>query len=321
MLGMQSLPDEYFKKYTKWLIKSYTEDSKTIKWCPNENCDYFVEFSDMLAVDIKCMCGCSYCFKCNIESHKPTNCEWKYNWDQKNKGESEDINWIKANTKPCPNCKKYIEKNQGCNHMTCRECHHEFCWICFDPWKTHGSSYYNCIKFKDNKPQEGFAKELEDKSSMAKTELAKYIFYFDRYSEQHKAFLLAKKQKIQCASFCTQFCEKFKFPLSELEFLSIAFDVIIESRRILENTYIEMFYIANAQEKEMIEFLLERLQFFCDQLHEKVEQKKEEFLLEVENHNKFYLYKNEVTGKMSLVKNAFDCFAKGMENGFSNVKS
>ena len=29
---------------------------------------------------------------------------------------------------------------------------------------------------------------------------------------------------------------------------------------------------------------------------------------------------NDVTGKMSLVKNAFDCFTKGIENGFTNAK-
>ena len=39
-------------------------------------------------------------------------------------------NWILANTRKCPNCNTRIEKNQGCNHMTCRLCKHEFCWTC-----------------------------------------------------------------------------------------------------------------------------------------------------------------------------------------------
>ena len=45
-------------------------------------------------------------------------------------GTSETANWILANTKKCPMCNSRIEKNQGCNHMNCKICKHEFCWIC-----------------------------------------------------------------------------------------------------------------------------------------------------------------------------------------------
>ena len=33
-------------------------------------------------------------------------------------------------TKPCPQCKVPTEKNNGCNHMTCRGCGQDWCWIC-----------------------------------------------------------------------------------------------------------------------------------------------------------------------------------------------
>ena len=31
-----------------------------------------------------------------------------------------DAQWIISNTKPCPQCNGPIQKNEGCNHMTCR---------------------------------------------------------------------------------------------------------------------------------------------------------------------------------------------------------
>jgi hypothetical protein len=34
-----------------------------------------------------------------------------------------------SNFKQCPKCKRWIEKNQGCDHMTCK-CGCEFCYRC-----------------------------------------------------------------------------------------------------------------------------------------------------------------------------------------------
>ena len=32
--------------------------------------------------------------------------------------------------KKCPVCNIFIEKNNGCAQMTCRNCSHVFCWYC-----------------------------------------------------------------------------------------------------------------------------------------------------------------------------------------------
>ncbi|KAI5467019.1 hypothetical protein BGZ63DRAFT_341655, partial [Mariannaea sp. PMI_226] len=37
---------------------------------------------------------------------------------------------VNQTTKPCPGCGWAIEKNDGCSHMTCIKCRHEFCFEC-----------------------------------------------------------------------------------------------------------------------------------------------------------------------------------------------
>jgi hypothetical protein len=42
--------------------------------------------------------------------------------------------WKDQNSKKCPGCYANIQKNEGCNHMTCSRCRQEFCWICQQKW-------------------------------------------------------------------------------------------------------------------------------------------------------------------------------------------
>jgi hypothetical protein len=54
--------------------------------------------------------------------------------------------------KKCPNCRHHIEKNGGCNHMTCSFCEHEFCWLCKSPYGSGGcSAKLLCPMFAMNK--------------------------------------------------------------------------------------------------------------------------------------------------------------------------
>ena len=51
-------------KYWKWLIKSLTDESKAIKWCPNNKCELSCELLDQtrFLTTIACTCGTFYCF-------------------------------------------------------------------------------------------------------------------------------------------------------------------------------------------------------------------------------------------------------------------
>ncbi len=50
-------------------------------------------------------------------------------WIKKCQDDSETVNYLVANTRECPKCGKSIERDGGCNLMTCK-CGQYFCWVC-----------------------------------------------------------------------------------------------------------------------------------------------------------------------------------------------
>ncbi|KAF8895056.1 RWD domain-containing protein [Gymnopilus junonius] len=44
--------------------------------------------------------------------------------------EKANLNWLKSSTMLCPGCQCHVEKNMGCNHMTCWKCSQHFCYRC-----------------------------------------------------------------------------------------------------------------------------------------------------------------------------------------------
>eukprot|EP00928_Gymnodinium_smaydae_P001423 TRINITY_DN10529_c0_g1_i2.p1 TRINITY_DN10529_c0_g1~~TRINITY_DN10529_c0_g1_i2.p1 ORF type:complete len:900 (-),score=259.71 TRINITY_DN10529_c0_g1_i2:118-2817(-) len=53
---------------------------------------------------------------------------------------------VEATTRPCPRCFVPIEKDGGCQHMTCTNaaCRHEFCWLCLRDWHHPGHDGLQC---------------------------------------------------------------------------------------------------------------------------------------------------------------------------------
>lgn len=114
-----------------------------------------------------------FCFGCGDSGrHFPVACEALEEWkkkiseevdqgkedgDSKSDEKYEDVAqrlWMRANTRPCPKCKAPIEKNEGCNHMSCfnPQCKHEFCWICRKDWKLHNTAtggFFRCNRWQD----------------------------------------------------------------------------------------------------------------------------------------------------------------------------
>ncbi|KAJ2997837.1 hypothetical protein HDV02_005107 [Globomyces sp. JEL0801] len=123
---------EVFAKYETLLLRTYVDDRKSLKWCPAPNCENAVECNlnhvdvDQIIPIVKCSSGHLFCFYCGLNDHEPITCAVVKLWLKKCADDSETSNWIAANTKECTKCNSIIEKNGGCNHMTCRKCKHEY---------------------------------------------------------------------------------------------------------------------------------------------------------------------------------------------------
>ncbi|CAN9210505.1 unnamed protein product [Alternaria alternata] len=88
-------------------------------------------------------CDYEICLKCN----RPWKSHGKGSCDQAKKAEEElCVNAVrKMGAKPCPNCGMNIQKNGGCDHVTCGKCRHNFCWVCL-------AGYTNNIRHRDDCP-------------------------------------------------------------------------------------------------------------------------------------------------------------------------
>lgn len=167
-------------------------------YCTGKDCNFTFKVEEKFLtknltlprLDGVCKCGSLVCMKCKNIGHEPLICKLFKEWDDNLAGRLDALNnnWKQQNTKKCPGCGTDIEKNQGCMHMTCAKCKHQFCWLCLGDWKKHGSGtggYYKCNLYKpneDNKKGDEYLKRLD--------------FYINRYLE-HKRGLEINDEKIK----------------------------------------------------------------------------------------------------------------------------
>jgi len=127
-----------YADYQAAIMRFALKRVKNYRTCPNSCC------SAGLVLDIDCnvekitctACNFEFCPHCNDLPHEGKTCdEMRRQRHAERWGDSKDF--MENETKQCPFCLAWIEKNGGCNHMTCHHCRGEFCWLCFGDWKTH----------------------------------------------------------------------------------------------------------------------------------------------------------------------------------------
>jgi ariadne-1 len=312
---------EAYKVYSKYLERSFIDDNPLVKWCPFPGCTNSVKCERKNRREaVVCKCGFRWCFSCcdpNIGDHMPVPCDWVEQWMTKATNESENVTWLIANTKRCPNCRAAIEKNGGCMHMTCRKnaggCGHEFCWLCRGPWTEHGSAtggFYACNKYDKSE-----AKKEDDTTTGAKSELEYYMFYYHRYDSHKNAMKIADEQRKTAEKRATELQEKFEVRAADTKFLREATEQLLENRRVLRWSYVYGFYLPRGKnsERNLFEWLQEDLEKHTNQLSTLYETA----YPKIDSYQAFIKWKEEVTNYTRVTAKYLANFVEGVAGGLT----
>ncbi|KAL4485372.1 hypothetical protein ABPG72_008548 [Tetrahymena utriculariae] len=127
-----------FEKYEKFCLQNYIDSNQDeISWCPTPNCEYAFILEDGQNI-LNCpKCKKPYCLNCKCDYHQGQTCqEYKISNNFTEDDQKFEQLVVGQKFKKCSKCKIWVEKNQGCDHMTCR-CGYQFCYKC-------GGVYLNC---------------------------------------------------------------------------------------------------------------------------------------------------------------------------------
>lgn len=262
-----AVKSESLQRYYKLLRNSRISAHYQLRFCVGADCQMVVFAEVPKARLVQCTkCHSSFCYECGNSYHSPTDCETIAKWLTKCRDDSETANYICANTKSCPKCHICIEKNGGCNHITCWKCKHDFCWMCLQDWKSHGSSYYTCSKY-----QEDPLIAEQSHEDRAREALKKYLFYFERWENHHRSLLLEEEARKKILQQIEEKVMRNDGTWIDWQYLLRAGELLTKCRLTLQNTYPLAYYSPQGTEKELFEYQQAQLESVIEELSWKLE--------------------------------------------------
>jgi hypothetical protein len=211
--------EEIYYKYQKFLLRAKIKDNDNLVVCPIRDCEGFADKKEsikkfeeeekhnheVIEIDLNnnndvnlrinsddvslrnqqestpkkikytCDKGHSFCSQCNQAYHFQSPCDQ----DQEIKNFATYSGYI---VKKCPRCRVWTEKNEGCNHMTCKICQYSWCWLCEqecspDHYFREGTPCYG-KQFNNQNPEDLNYQMLMHADSFWTNFLFVYIFTF-----------------------------------------------------------------------------------------------------------------------------------------------
>lgn len=140
---------EQFEKYDRLTLLAILSQDPNFHWCLSPTCKSGQVHTSANPIFACTACGHKQCITHQTDWHENETCA-EYNnrvaGSIFNVNEKASQKKIEETTKACPQCKARIEKNYGCDHMTCSlpSCKFQFCWECSCDWvkASNDASYH-----------------------------------------------------------------------------------------------------------------------------------------------------------------------------------
>lgn len=259
MQVLKLVRDDKVKQKFQYLITNmFVMCHSLFRWCPAANCVNAIKVTTVEPKAVLCKCGYEFCFGCGEFWHEPVVCSLLDKWKRSLQDDLLTARWLQQNAKKCPKCSMNIEKAGGCNHMTCKSCHKEFCWVCFGDW----SGGHACNRFI---PPSGDAGE--DFSS-----IERYEHYKTRYKNHSQSLKLELLLYSTIEDKIALLQDALGLTRNQAMFIRKGIDIVVKSRRILSATYIFAFYTKKCNQLMIFEENQHDLEMATENLSECLEQ-------------------------------------------------
>ena len=144
LMIQNALNYEEFKKFDRQYLafnpSEFLKKDEVCVKCPSGNCPNFVILSKQFNVTHHTceVCQLFFCVRGCPKPHQGKTCEQqKLAEDNVRNDQLFDDMTRNQNLKRCQQCGATVERNGGCNHMTCR-CGYQFCYVCAARWHSCG---------------------------------------------------------------------------------------------------------------------------------------------------------------------------------------
>ncbi|XP_010491528.1 PREDICTED: probable E3 ubiquitin-protein ligase ARI16 [Camelina sativa] len=307
---IEKLTDTVKEMYEGWLLESYMESHKeTMKWCPAPGCEYAILLKgDTYEVDfgVVCLCGHTFCWACDLESHRPVECKKAKVWGKDLLDELRTVAWIHANTKRCPNCRTRVQQNEDPDYklMKCI-CSYSFCWVCLRTEEEHNGNW-NCVPV---------ACPVGESSSRELTQIRRLKDWELRQQEMEKA---KYNQRFVEENYIPKLVDRCGVTELDIRTLKEAEILIVQCRQVLKWTCVFEYYMTEKYGSTKMQYLghLRGLASIMVWNHEMT--RRWVILESLEKRNFTYL-KHQVETSTTNTGSHFDGFVKNLEEGMPEV--